>query len=107
MIKNLFKCYRKIGNAEIQKEYIWAHTSKDACKKYRNNHLLSKKPDDLVIEKIDYKTTSKGIKYVDFVDMDNPEHVQAIAKYYCTNCGKPIYDAYPKWCYNCDSEIIG
>lgn len=107
MIENLFKCYRKIANAEIQKEYIWAHTSKDACKKYRNNNSLSKKPDDLVIEKIDYKTTTKKFKYLEFIDMNNPEHVQHTIRYYCTNCGRPIYDAYPKWCYNCDSEIIG
>ena len=107
MTKNLFKCYRKILDVETQKDYIWGDTADYACKSYRSKHLLSKRPDDLVIEKIDYKTTSKGIKYVDFIDMNNPEHVRAIAKYYCMNCGKPIYDPYSKWCYNCDSEIIG
>ena len=51
--------------------------------------------------------TKDGMKIWNEENIDNPEDVNHIPRYYCKNCGKAIIDLYQRWCDNCDSEIIG
>ena len=88
-------------------EYIWARNIEDAKRIYKNMKLISKETSSLMIEEIEHKITSRNLKYIDFTNIDNPEDVKHIPRYYCKNCGKAIIDLYQRWCDNCDSEIIG
>lgn len=109
MNKKLFKCYFSYppSNPQFMLEYIWARSIEDAKRIYKNMKLISKETSSLMIEEIEHRITSRNLKYVDFTNIDNPEDIKHIPRYYCKNCGKAIIDLYQRWCDSCDSEIIG